>query len=107
MAASDGVRCALAINVQKCDHGDSVKTICTFPSKYTVAQVFGEVHPEFQIKEYAITASGSAAPGFAASSAGDQFELEWGLSVGDLVNQFHVKSIRFACLKTRTEEEAT
>ena len=99
-----GVRYPLAVLMAKCDHEDTaIKAIRTYPSAATIIEVFSDIHPELNIKNYAVQAMGSSSTG---GNERDDFELEWSLTIGELVNSFHLKNLRFV-YKIRTDDEET
>ena len=85
-------RYPLAIRL-KCDHTPLIKAIGTFPANWSMVDVFNDFHPEYDIKNYHVTASGSASTIAEPATATSTFELQWRLTVEDL-NTMGVNGIK-------------
>lgn len=96
-------RKSVAVTLDQCEHASALELITAYPSDNTLVQVFSETHPEFEPKQYAVIATGYSST--KSKDRGDGFELDWSLSLGDLVETFDMKCLQFTCKAIRAADE--
>jgi len=96
MAANESLKLPLAIIQTKCDHTPEKRVIATYAASMTVVRLFCEAHGPFDPKKYTATAKGKG--------TSDEFDLDWGLTVGDLVHM-GIKTLRYTCVQTHCDDE--
>ncbi|XP_070180824.1 uncharacterized protein [Littorina saxatilis] len=89
-AASAKAGTCYAIVFQKCDHLEQTKLISRYPTSTTLHYIYEDIHSDL-LKGYEVQCLGSE-----SLSGENGFELDWGLSLGEL-KSFNIKSLHFKC----------